>query len=597
MSGMSTDGYEILDRIGQGSFGIVSKVRRKIDRAVLCWKEINFGKMSEKEKSQLVSEVNIIRELRNPFIVRYHDRILHKATTRLFIVMEYCPSGDLAGLIKKARRDRTYVDEGFVWKILAQCTLALKECHRRTENGVKKPILHRDLKPANILLDGDKNVKIADFGLAKELSSKSQLAQTNLGTPYYMAPEIINEKDYDERADIWSLGCLVYELAALRPPFDASNAVTLAVKINKGDYPRLPGKFSNELMNAISKMIQLDPRRRPRVEDLEGFPGIEGAIRTAKALLNNYASQVAMKNKERELIKREEKVAAREKELDLRESELHEREEALQQKEIFSRQQQQRRQSFGTLNGGKMDVDAEDTSSSSDLPDHLREAAHDLPTATSTTSNTKTTHTTITATSATSARPRVPIVKTRLNSAEALPAKPIAEVPTVSIYIDDTHAQSQTATVTSKTGAGAGKGSEERGENYRDDLSFGIRRARALLQGRGSLATEGTTHAHVTIPPEQGVPTSVFGGMIPTTAVRKREVTTNDQHRYKSIPSGKENIPVAQKPALRNDPLQQAENTANFKENATSPWKRRRQHPVYNPQPRLQTRGVNGGHL
>lgn len=249
---MSTaDQYDVLASIGAGSFGTVSKIRRKVDGKVLVWKEINFGGMSEKEKTQLVSEVNILRELRSPFIVRYYDRIVDKPKTRLYIVMEHCQNGDLSSVIKKHRQQKTWADEALIWKVLAQSVLALKDCHRRVENGVAKPVLHRDLKPANILLDADMNVKMADFGLAKELSNQIRFAQTNVGTPFYMAPEIVNEKSYDERSDIWSLGCLLYELAALRPPFEAANAVALAMRINAGKFPRIPARYSESLNDTI----------------------------------------------------------------------------------------------------------------------------------------------------------------------------------------------------------------------------------------------------------------------------------------------------------------------------------------------------------
>lgn len=251
MSKLTLDQYVVLETLGSGTFGTVCKLRRKVDNKVLVWKEINFGNMSEKEKTQLVAEVNILRELRNPFVVRYHDRIVDKVKTRLYIIMEHCAGGDLGKTIKQCKKDRTPMDENFIWKVYSQSVLALKDCHRRIENGVMRPIIHRDLKPANLMLDANQNIKMGDFGLAKELSSKSKLAQTNVGTPYYMAPEIINEKNYDEKSDIWSLGCMLYEMAALKPPFDAANAVSLAVKINNGSFTRIPRRYSDGLFDAI----------------------------------------------------------------------------------------------------------------------------------------------------------------------------------------------------------------------------------------------------------------------------------------------------------------------------------------------------------
>jgi NIMA (never in mitosis gene a)-related kinase len=268
--------YEVLQVLGSGAFGTVSKVKNKKNGKFMVWKEIDFGKMSENGIAQLDSECKILKGLKNPFIVKYHEKILDKCNNKLYIVMEHCSGGDLSKIIAECIHDHTILDEPLIWGVLAQCTMALKDCHRRQNGGRCQPIIHRDIKPANILLDAKQNIKIGDFGLAKELSSRSKLAQTqNVGTPYYMAPEIINGKKYDEKSDIWSLGCLLYELAALKPPFSAKNSVALALKINTGRFKRLPSSYSDALQSAIASMLQLKPKKRPGVEELENLSALQ----------------------------------------------------------------------------------------------------------------------------------------------------------------------------------------------------------------------------------------------------------------------------------------------------------------------------------
>lgn len=186
--------------------------------------------MSEKEKNMLVSEVNILKELRHPNITRYYDRIIDKESAKLFIVMEYCAGGDLAQLIRRQKKllaanpaDLScYLSEDKVWRVFAQLTMALLECHRR-KDGTK--ILHRDLKPGNVFFDADDQVKLGDFGLSRMMGEESVFAQTHVGTPYYMSPECISELRYNEKSDIWSAGCILYEMAALRAPFEATNQI------------------------------------------------------------------------------------------------------------------------------------------------------------------------------------------------------------------------------------------------------------------------------------------------------------------------------------------------------------------------------------
>jgi len=254
------DNYEPLEVIGSGSFGVIRKVRRKSDGKILARKEIDYRKMTDKEKRQLVAEVNILRDLRHPNIVRYYERCVDKENCLIYIIMEFCEGGDLSSIIKQCKQEKINLKEDVIWILFTQLLLALHECHHgrtgRGDSGQHFAILHRDLKPDNVFLDGEKNIKLGDFGLSRTLGAESEFARTFVGTPYYMSPELINELAYDIKSDIWALGCLIYELCALKPPFEANTQATLALKIKTGKSPPLPKVYSPALNDAIRMMLR-----------------------------------------------------------------------------------------------------------------------------------------------------------------------------------------------------------------------------------------------------------------------------------------------------------------------------------------------------
>ncbi|RPD59747.1 kinase-like protein [Lentinus tigrinus ALCF2SS1-7] len=324
------DLYESLDVIGNGSFGIIRKVRRKTDGVVLARKELNFDRMTERDRKQIVAEVNILKDLHHEHIVRYHDRHVDRDAGILYILMEYCGGGDLSSVIKQAQRHNRLIPEDTIWNYFMQILLALNYCHhpngshgRTSSIGTadgdgkeKRPqILHRDLKPDNVFLDESNNVKLGDFGLSKALAQAS-FANTYVGTPYYMSPELMQEKAYDSKSDIWSLGCLIYELCALKPPFhEAKTHAELSILIRNGRVPPLPKGYSPALTTIIKSMLNLNPALRPSATQLLQHEKIDLALKvfeTQKMLNTVKAHKSALLSKERDLIARETALVDRE---------------------------------------------------------------------------------------------------------------------------------------------------------------------------------------------------------------------------------------------------------------------------------------------
>ncbi|XP_068433041.1 serine/threonine-protein kinase Nek2 [Clinocottus analis] len=322
--------YEVLFTIGSGSYGKCQKIRRKHDGKILVWKELDYGTMAESEKQMLVSEVNLLRELKHPNIVRYYDRIIDRTNATLYIVMEHCEGGDLSSLITRCIKERRYLEEPFVLRVTAQLMLALKECHRRSDG--RATVLHRDLKPANIFLDIKQNVKLGDFGLARILNHDTSFAKTFVGTPYYMSPEQIDRMSYNEKSDIWSLGCLLYELCALSPPFTARNQKELAERIREGKFRRIPYRYSEELNTLLCKMLNLKDYLRPSVESI-----LQSRLLADAVAEEQRVAQVRLRRRSADsdcpLNKPAEPMPASAPELKLREQALRDREKALKERE------------------------------------------------------------------------------------------------------------------------------------------------------------------------------------------------------------------------------------------------------------------------
>lgn len=333
------ENYEWVCQIGKGNFGCISKIIRKSDKKVLVWKELNYGQMSEKEKEQIVSEVNILRELKHPNIVRYYDRIIDKKHSKIYIIMEYCEGGDLGQLIKRCKKSGESIGEDVIWKIFTQVLLAVHVIHNHKEGK----ILHRDIKPSNIFLDKENNLKLGDFGLSRELSSESHFAYSHVGTPYYMSPEQIDENRYNEKSDIWSLGCFLYEITTFKPPFEAKNQIMLAMRIKSGKVDKIDRKYSEELWRVITWMLTVNPDKRPNSDELLNIP--EVCIRLREKRINNYMSKIKsneekMLLKEKELAQREQEVMKKEQDISNKEAKFTERENTLYLRETQVKQKE-----------------------------------------------------------------------------------------------------------------------------------------------------------------------------------------------------------------------------------------------------------------
>ncbi|XP_016981577.1 serine/threonine-protein kinase Nek2 [Drosophila rhopaloa] len=261
--------YEVLAVMGNGSFGTCYKVRDKSTGELFAWKGMNYDELDDVKCEALVSEISVLRQLQHPNIVQYYHHLVNREAKSVYIVMECCAGGDLAQIVKRARSQRQRFEEPYIWRVLFQLCRALQVCHNKIPNGT---ILHRDIKPANIFLDAAGNAKLGDFGLARMLRRDQSFAASFVGTPHYMSPELVRGRKYDRKSDVWAVGCLVYEMCALRPPFRGRAFDQLSEKIAQGEFSRIPAIYSADLQEIIAFMLAVDHEQRPGIEVIIRHP-------------------------------------------------------------------------------------------------------------------------------------------------------------------------------------------------------------------------------------------------------------------------------------------------------------------------------------
>ncbi|KAI8901591.1 kinase-like domain-containing protein [Globomyces pollinis-pini] len=257
--------YKKAERIGKGSFGEVFKGYNVETNEPVAIKIIDMEK-SEDEIDDIQKEIHIMSQLYSPYITKYYGSFIKKS--KLWIVMEFCEGGSCFELLRAKPFEEVYVAV-----IIRDLLKGLDHIH---DDGK----LHRDIKAANLLVCADGSLKLADFGVSGQISATLDKKHSFVGTPYWMAPEIIQQGGYDTKADIWSLGITAIELAKGSAPYSDMHPMRALNLIMKNEPPLLEGNFTKPFKNFVELCCTKDPINRPTAKELLKHPFVKSAKQT-----------------------------------------------------------------------------------------------------------------------------------------------------------------------------------------------------------------------------------------------------------------------------------------------------------------------------
>ncbi|CAK88818.1 unnamed protein product (macronuclear) [Paramecium tetraurelia] len=270
--------FQIIQELGKGSFSTVYKVKRIADGQEYALKKVKLGSLKQKEKENALNEVRLLASINNKYIVAYKEAFFDDESKCLCTVMELLSGGDVYRRITQALKGGPQFSEQDIWKALIHMILGLKTLH-------DQKIVHRDLKSANVFLSRDGTFKLGDLNVAKV--AKQGFVYTQTGTPYYASPEVWRDEPYDLKSDIWSLGCVLYEMCCLQTPFRAKEMDVLFQKVQKGLYDQIPAKYSKDLAYVISLLLKTQSSSRPNCEELLKIPIIQGRMKDIETCINH----------------------------------------------------------------------------------------------------------------------------------------------------------------------------------------------------------------------------------------------------------------------------------------------------------------------